>query len=739
MSIEYALHKARTYWNSRVSFITSLTVLLLACVPLSAQKHLTVEQIYGADRFESTSLDGVQWKPDGEGFTYTETNEETENLELWYYDLESGERSLLVNSEEVSVLGEKRREKRFILDNYLWSPTSTDILFLGEDDLYLYHLSSGDLKRLTEDEEEERDPQFSPDGTYLAFLKNNNLNILNIKTGTVTQVTDQGSEHLLVGRFDWVYEEEFDIRTGFFWSPDGKYIAYFQVDERQTPEFPIVDFIPVHNEMQPVRYPKPGDRNSIVRIGVVAIDRPFTTVWMETGEEIDIYLPRIHWLPDGSLLAIQRLNRKQNRLDLLFADVITGTSRIVVTEEAKNGWLELNDNLAFLMSEEAYIWSSQRGGFNHLYMYHFNGWIVRQLTSGEWDVTELVGVDEDRDRVYFIGTEKNIFEHHLYRVNLDGTDFMRLTTGDGSHEIDMKPDHAYYLDTYSSITEPPRVSLYSHRGELKGIVEPNEMSELFEEYALSSPEFLTLPSDDGVQLNAFMIKPPDFDPTKKYPVLIYTYGGPGSQIVRNSWRRGIGRLWHQLMAQKGYIVFGLDNRGTFGRGTEWMWSVYKNLGEYEVRDNVSGIQYLRTLPYVDKDRIGIWGWSYGGYTTCMCLLKEPDYFKVGVAVAPVTDWRNYDTIYTERYMSTPEDNLEGYETSSLMQYADQLSGKLLLAHGSSDEKVHLANTMQLIEALQKAGKHFDVMIYPGKAHSIRGEEAKVHLFEMITEYFLENL
>lgn len=721
------------------SLFVGLILFLFTSDPLAAQKHLTVEQVYGKEKFESASLDGVQWRPDGKGVTYLRTDEETGNLEIWNYDIDSGQRSLVVSSEEVSVLGEQRREKRFTLDNYIWSPTGADILFPDKQDLYLYHLSSGVLKRLTEDEEEERDPQFSPDGTSLAFLKRDNLHVLNIETGTMTQLTNQGTAHLLVGRFDWVYEEEFDIRTGFFWSPGGKYIAYFQVDERHIPEFPVVDFIPVHNEMHPVRYPKPGDRNATVDIGVVPIERPFATVWMDLGPERDVYIPRIHWHPDGERLAIQRLNRKQNKLELLLADVRTGQSRIILTDEVQDGWIEMNDVLTFLEHEKAFLWLSQQDGYTHLSLYDLEGGFVRQLTSGPWDVTELVALAEERGRVYFLATEKSIIERHLYVVRLDGAGLERLTTGDGSHEINMKPDNAYYLDTYSSISSPPRVSLYTHTGSLKEILEPNEMKVLFEEFALSPPEFLSVLSDDGVQLNAFMIKPPDFDPSKRYPVLIYTYGGPASQIVVNEWKKGMGRLWHELMAQKGYIVFGLDNRGTFGRGTEWMWTVYKNLGEYEVRDNVSGIKYLQTLPYVDQDRIGMWGWSYGGYTTCMCMLKEPDYFKVGVAVAPVTDWKNYDTIYTERYMSTLEDNPEGYERSSVMQYADGLKGKLLLAHGSSDDNVHLANTMQLAVALQNAGKHFDLMIYPGKAHSILGEEARVHLFEMITEYFLENL
>lgn len=718
-----------------VVFIISLFIT----VTLHAQKHLTVEQIYGTKEFDGKSVDVVQWTPDGKGFTYLQTEEETEDLDIWYYDLESGKRKCLVSSEDVHVLGARQREKRFKLDNYLWSPNGAEILFPYEYDLYLYSLATRNLIQLTDDEEEERDPAFSPDGTKLAYLKDDNLHTHNIKTGMVTQLTDQGTEHLLVGRFDWVYEEEFDIRTGFFWSPDGEHIAYYQVDERFTSEFPIVDFIPVHNELQPVRYPKPGDRNSVVTIGVMPVQEGAQAIWMDIGEETDIYIPRIQWLPDGDVLAIQRINRKQNRLELLFADVLTGESRVVLTEEAPNGWLDPNDNLTFLMNGESFVWSSQRDGFSHLYLYHYNGWLVKQLTSGDWDVTEVNGVDEYGEVLYFTGTEKNLMERHLYRVNLDGSGFERLTQGDGTHDIDLEPDCRYYLDTFSSIVTPPRVSLHSRDGKLMDVIEPNRLKELFEEYELSPPEFISVPADDGTPLNAFMIKPPNFDPSRKYPVLIYTYGGPGSQIVANSWRGGIGRLWHQLMAQHGYIIFGLDNRGTGGRGTEWMWTVYRNLGEYEVKDHVSGVRYLQSLPYVDGDRIGIWGWSYGGYTTCMCLLKEPEYFKVGVAVAPVTDWKNYDTIYTEKYMGTPEDNSEGYTRSSVMEYAGQFKGKLLLVHGSSDDNVHMANTMQLVKELQNGGKHFDLMIYPGKAHSIRGEEARVHLFEMITAYFLENL
>jgi len=703
------------------------------------QQSLAVEQIYGTEAFRARTLTDLQWIPDGSGFTYTEKDQETGDFEPWRYDLSSGSRTRLIDSEAVRLPIEKRYENRFALDTYVWSPTGTDLLLPQAEDLYLYHFSSRELTRLTEDEAEERDPQFSPDGQQLSFLKNDNLQVLDVRTHTVRQLTEQGTDHLLIGRFDWVYEEEFGIRTGFIWSPDGRSIAYFQVDERATPEFPIVDFIPVHNAAEPMRYPKAGDVNSIVRIGVVPVDGDPVTTWMDIGEETDIYIPRIAWLPDGRTLAIQRLNRQQNRLDVLLADAATGASRIILTENAQGGWIELNDMWIFLKNEPMFIWPSQRDGYLHLHLYQNDGQLVRQLTRGEWEVTSLDGVDEASGLVYFTGTEKDVLERHLYRINLDGTRLERLTHEDGTHSINMSPHGPYYIDTFSDTETPPGVSLFSADGKLKDVLLRNEMKELFEKYELSAPEFFTIPADDGEQIEAYLIKPPHFDPARKYPVLIYAYGGPGSQIVSDIWSVGKGGLWHQLMAEKGYIIFGLDNRGTGNRGTEWMWKVYRNLGDYEVRDHVSGVRFLRTLPYVDVDRVGIWGWSYGGYTACMCLLKAPDHFQAGVAVAPVTDWRNYDTIYAERYMDTPANNPEGYKASSAISYADHLTGKLLLVHGSSDDNVHVANTMQLAKALQDKGRPFRLMIYPGKSHGIGSGETRVHLFNMITEFFLENL
>ena len=705
---------------------------------------MTVELIYGTQELRSREISCVQWTPDGEGLTYYQPDFETQRPCIWSYDLKTGKREVFIDSKKVKVLQEPKTEKRVTLSNYFWSPAGKDILLPSGNDLYLYNIASGTVKRLTNDEEIERFPRFSPNGKKIAFIKHHNIQILDVESGEVTPLTIQGKEHIIVGQFEWVYEEEFDIHTGFFWAPDGQHIAYFQLDENSVPESPIVDFIPIHNEIQPLRYPKAGDKNSIVRIGVVSVDHP-TTVWMDIGEETDIYIPRIKWLPDSENLAIYHLNRDQNKLELLLGNIHTAKTRTILLEENEDGWIDINDDLTFLEDSKHFLWSSDRDGFNQLYLYDIQGKLIRQVTrilAGQenWQVDDLVAIDQENRMAYFRATEKDVRERHLYRVNLSGKGFKRLSRRDGWHSINMAPNCRYYLDFFSNLITPTKVSLHTNNGKMVNVVEPNEI-EALKECRLSTPELLSFESDDGVELNAFMIKPANFDPAKKYPVLIYTYGGPGSQIVTDIWDEDPRQryLWHQMMAQKGYIIFGVDNRGTGGRGREWMKVVYRRLSEFEIKDQVAGVKYLRTLPYVDGERIGIWGWSYGGYSTCMCLLKAAGYFEVGIAVAPVTDWKNYDTVYTERYMDTPKENPEGYRESAAVTHAKNLKGKLLLVQGTSDDNVHMANTMQLAYALQNAHRPFDLMIYPRKMHHIGGQDTRVHLFNLMTDYIVRNL
>ncbi|MDZ7268756.1 MAG: DPP IV N-terminal domain-containing protein [candidate division KSB1 bacterium] len=725
--------------HAKRSVVWPVIILAVGLLPAvsPAQKQLTVETIFGSRELAGTLPSAVQWTPDGRAFTHLRRGEDG-TLNLWRYSAASKQKSLLLDSKKVSVLAEERHEKRFVLGNYFWSPDGKSLLLPSNNDLYLYDLASGSTRRLTTDEAEERDPQFSPDSRQIAYLKNHNLMVQDLASGSVRQLTTAGEEHILVGRFDWVYEEEFSIRTGFFWSPDSRHLAYYQLDEREVNVFPLVDFIPVHNVDEPMRYPKAGDRNSLVKIGVVAADGSNGgTRWIDLGAETDIYIPRIKWLPGGRELAVLRLNRRQNHLEFLIADIATGNTRLLFEEKEDNGWIDIHDDWQFLAGGRQLLWLSWRDGWPHFYLYDMNGRVVRQLTRGAWGVTKLEGVDEKNKMVYFSATEKSHLESHLYRIKWDGTGLQRLTTREGWHVINLSPTAGYYLDHFSNVNTPTQVLLHKSDGSLVEVIEANEIPAR-RDYRFSPVEFGTLTTASNVTLHYWMIKPPDFDPSRKYPVLMYVYGGPGAQTVVNRWGGSRG-YWHQMMAQLGYLVVSVDNRGTGGRGKHFMMQTYKNLGELETTDQIEAARYLAQQPYVDASRIGIWGWSYGGYMSAFCLLKGNEVFKAAVSVAPVTDWRNYDTIYTERYMLTPAQNPEGYERSAPLKYAGNLTGKLLLVHGANDDNVHLANTLQLAMALQDARKPFELMIYPRKDHGISGRDTQVHLYNLMTEFLRRNL
>jgi dipeptidyl-peptidase-4 len=712
---------------------------------MESSKRLTLDLIYSSSELSGNHLTGVQWAPNGHAFTYYQPSLQNATQYIWSYDLKTQTREVLIDSDKTPVLEEPRSvgpENRFFIPNHLWSPTGKEILLPSGNDLYLYDVASGGVRRLTNDEEVEDDPHFSPDGQRIAFVKNHNIHVLDVKTGIDVPLTSDGREHVFVGQFDWAYQEEFaSTRTGFFYAPDGQHIAFLELNETEVPEFPIVDFVPVENEVQSIHYPKAGENNSIVRVGVVSINNP-KIIWLDLGNETDIYVPRIWWLPDSQSLVIYRLNRAQNRLEMLLGDISSGSTRVVLVEQATDGWIDIYDDLTFLTQGERFIWSSNRDGFKHLYLYDIRGQLVRQLTQGRWEVDSLVAVDEERSLVYFSAGKENVWDRDLYKVDLNGEGLTRLSEQEGWHSVNMNPSCEYYLDSFSDFITAPIISLHSSDGKMLDVVEPNEaLNEALKEYRLSRPDFFSFETDYGVKLNALMIKPPDFDASKKYPVLVYVYGGPGSQTVVNVWDSDSRRrqLWHEMMAQNGYIIFTVDNRGTGGRGKDWMKSVYRQLGEVEVQDQIAGVEYLRALPYVDSARIGIWGWSYGGYMTLMCMLKGADYFRVGISVAPPTDWRNYDTIYTERYMGTPQDNPQGYAASSAITHAKGLKGKLLLIHGTSDDNVHISNSMQLVYAFQKAHTPFDLMIYPRQMHHIDDQDLRVHLFHSITDYVLQNL
>jgi dipeptidyl-peptidase-4 len=483
------------------------------------------------------------------------------------------------------------------------------------------------------------------------------------------------------------------------------------------------------------RYPTAGGANPIVRVLVAPLNGAESRV-MDIGGETDIYIPRVNWLTDSKHIAIQRLNRAQTMLELLIADASTGKSRMILNQSDAN-WINISDDLYFLKDGKRFLWSSEQSGYRHLYLYDLEGKQLAQLTKGDWEVSAVDAVDETKGLVYFTATEKSPRERHVYRVALDGTGFTRVTKEEGTHAAVFAPNSAAFYDTYSNIAAPPRQDLFRADGSRIATINENKIAELAD-YHLSPMEFVAVKSRDGVQLNASLIKPPNFDAQKKYPVLVYTYGGPHAQVVRNAWG-GANFLWHELMAQKGYIIFSLDNRGSAGRGHAFETPLHFRMGAQELSDQRDGVQYLKSLPYVDASRIGIWGWSYGGHMTLHAMFEAGDDFKAGFAGGPVTDWRYYDSIYTERYLGLPQKNEKGYQDSSPVKYAAQLKGKLMIAHGTGDDNVHFANTLAVINDLIETGKYVEVLAFPGRGHGVSDPPARRILMQRVTQFFIDNL
>ncbi len=715
------------------------------------RKALTVERIYGEPGLGGRLPSNLEWSPDGKLLTYVQRDKG--KAEVWAYEVATGARRLLFDSAKLPKLasppsGIGRQPGR----TYQWSPRGNELLLAAQGQLYLLKLANGEVKPLTSAKEPAEDPKFSPDGNWVSFVRAYNLYVVNLASGKETALTRDGREEWMNGTLDWVYPEELSIRTGYWWSPDSGRIAYLQMDQRPVTRYPILDFLPYRGKVDWERYPKAGDANPVVRVGVMDIHRP-KAAWMDTGRDTDIYLARLDWLKDSRRVAIQRLNRHQNKLELLVADIENGRARVLLTEQDP-AWVNVHDDLRFFSDGRRLLWASERDGFRHLYVYSLEGQQLAQLTRGPWMVTGVAGLDEKNQAVWFSSTRRSPLERHLERISLklnaqslavSAGEPAEITRQPGTHAPLLSPDFTFFLDTYSNTATPPRMSLYRSDGSQVAVLEENRVPELAD-YRLSPVQFLRVAAarvghpSDGIPLDALMVKPPDFDPSRKYPVLIHVYGGPHGQTVRNAWL-GTNGLWHQMMAQKGYLVFTLDNRGMAGpaRGHAFEAPIHRRFGQVELADQLEGVKYLKSLPYVDPARIGIWGWSYGGYMTCYALLNAPEVFKAGAAGAPVADWRDYDTIYTERYMGLPQQNEEGYRRSSPVNQAPQLRGRLLLVHGAADDNVHLQNTVQLVNALVKAGKRFDLMIYPGQKHGFAAQEARIHVFNRIMQFFLDSL
>lgn len=706
-------------------------------------KKLTNEEIWSNAKFSPQSLRMVKWINGGKKFTFLETDFVKRVTYIVAYDVSNKKRDTLVSSVDLKVDGS---EGRFLIMNYEFSPDGKYILFTGllparsiksGGTIYLYDRIKKELFKVTDDENV-INVKFSPDSRFLGYVKNDNLFIYEIATRAERQLTFDGNGVIINGHFDWVYEEEFSIIDGWQFSKDGSQIAFWQLDQSPVPEIEIQQFDSLYFNSIKMRYPKAGSPNSIVKIGVVDISNGKNT-WITLGENKDIYVPRIYWTGRSNELAMILLNRLQNNLELLFANTITGKTNVVYVDK-DSCWVDVEKmDLIFLPAKNRFLITSEKDGYNHLYIYDFSGKFISQITSGKWEIDNVVDVDEKNEMVYFLSGLGNPLVRNLYQIKFNGKNLKRITNMSGTNYINFSPDLKHFILTNSSVSSVPKSFLVNVNGQIIDTLISNQnLENVLKEYFLSKPEFLTIHMSDGEVLNAMMIKPPDFVPNKRYPVLFYNYSGPGSQIVRDAWG-GAQALWHQMMAQEGYIIFMIDNRGTGGRGKSFKNIIYKNLGYWEVNDLVEAAKYLQSLPFVDGERIGIWGWSYGGYISALTILQGNEYFKCAVSVAPVTHWKFYDTIYTERYMSTPELNPEGYEKSAVINKANKLKGKLLLIHGTADDNVHFQNTVVFVDELIKANKQFSVMFYPGKNHGIYGGKTREQLFTLITNFIKKNL
>ena len=725
-------------------------VLFLFAISLSAlaqEKLLTIDDIF--DPVKKVNFNGsvpnIRWLKDGRHYLLSNDAMKKDLPRLQKVDAVSGEAVPFLDVAKMQAalmaLGGVTEEDARQLANrgsYQLNNNETAVLINWNNDLFYYQLSSDWAVRVTNNPEEEVGETFSPNDRMLGFVRNNNIYVYDIAAQRERRLTTDGSPKILNGRLDWVYQEELYGRGNFeayWWSPDSTKLAYLRLDENPVHEFTVVDHIPYQQSLEVTPYPEAGDPNPIVQLGMVNAAGGATR-WVDTYkyQPSDLLIVRVTWTPDGKKVVYQAQNREQTFLDLNFADALDGKSNTILHETSK-AWVGINDNPNFL-KDGSFLWQSERTGWDHFYHYSADGKLLQQVTDGRWEVSSFEGIDEDKGLLYFTATEHNPIALQAYRVKLDSTGLTRVTTGEGSHKVAVSPASNLFIDNWSDVNTPTQTRLYETDGKLVRVISENKVDAL-KQYKLGTTELLQVKTRDGFPMEAMMIKPPDFDPGKKYPVLEFTYSGPHAPQVKNGWGAST-YMWHQLLAEKGYIIWICDNRTASGKGLESTWPVYKNFGELELRDLEDGIAWLKSQPYVDGSRIGIWGWSYGGFMTSYALTHSQN-FKMGIAGGTVSDWRNYDSIYTERYMQTPQNNPDGYKKSSPVNFAKDLHGKLLLIHGAIDDNVHVQNTLQFAYELQKAGKQFQLMLYPKSRHGVTDPLLVKHLRTMMTDFIVANL
>lgn len=723
-----------------MKYINKIVLLfLLASFTAIGQQKISVEAIYSGV-FRAKGMDDLQALQNTNQYTVLNFDRTSRSSQIDLYDFATLKKvATLIDSKDFKTLEG--------IDSYTFSKDEKTILIANNSDqifrhsfvanYFLYDVASKKISPLFDYKIQE--PTFSPDGTQIAYAKDNNLFIYNIGTKTTKQITTDGKKNAIInGITDWVYEEEFAFVRAFDWSSDSKKLAYIRFDESQVPEFSMSMF---HKDLYPTietfKYPKAGEKNSEVSLHIYdAVAN--ATKDIALGNYSDFYIARMKWTNDANVLSAQVLNRHQDNLDLLFIDGNTGVSKVVLNEKDK-AYVDVTDNLTFL-KDNSFIWTSEKDGFNHIYVYDKTGKLKNQVTKGKWEVTNYYGFDEKNQTVFYQSVENGSINRDIYRIGLNGKNKVRLSQNTGTNSATFSPNFNYFINSFSSASQPTTYTLNEVKSgkQIQEIVNNAALSDKLKAYNLPTKEFFVLKTEKGNELNAWILKPKDFDASKKYPVFMYQYSGPGSQQVNNDWN-GTDDYWFMMLTQQGYIVACVDGRGTGFKGAEFKKMTQKELGKYEVEDQIDAAKVIGNYPFVDKTRIGIFGWSFGGFMASNCIMKGNDVFKMAIAVAPVTNWRFYDSIYTERYMQTPQENASGYDENSPINHVDKLNGKFLLIHGSGDDNVHVQNSMQMMEALIQANKQFDSQIYPDNNHGIYGGKTRIQLYNKMTNFILNNL
>lgn len=699
-------------------------------------QKITVEDIYN-DVFLTEGLDALQSMKNGKQYTVLNLDEKKNISELVKYDYKTLEKvEIIISSINSSQIP--------FFSSYEFNHDETKILLATKVDkiyrhstvgvFYLYDIESKDLVKISETKIQE--PTISPNGKQVVYVTNNNLFLFDIASKTTKQITSDGSKNKIInGITDWVYEEEFAFVKAFEWNADGSKIAFLRFDETNVPEFSMdVYGSELYQKPLVFKYPKAGEENAEVSLQMLDV-KSGSISKVDLGEAY--YIPRIKWMNNPNKLSVQTLNRHQNHLKLHAVDA-TKNSASILLEETDKAYVNITDNLTFL-ADDSFIWTSEQNGNNHIYLYSEEGPLMNQVTKGNWEVTKYYGYDQNEDRIYYQSTENGSINRGVYSISSNGKSKKSLAASPGNNAADFSTDFTYFINTYSSASTPSAYTLHKALTgkKVKDIKSNTALIEKLKGYVISKKEFSTI-AINGNNLNMYMIKPKDFDASKKYPLFMYQYSGPGSQNVSNRWN-GSNDYWHQMLVSEGYVVACVDGRGTGFKGRDFKKITQKELGKFEVEDQIAAAKKLSELPYIDEGRTGIWGWSYGGFMSTNCLLKGNDVFETAIAVAPVTSWRFYDTVYTERYMRTPQENANGYDENSPLNYPELLKGNYLLIHGSGDDNVHVQNSMRMIEALIQANKQFDWAIYPDKAHSIKGGNTRIQLYNKMTNFIKTNL